>query len=262
MKKTLGKLFIGAVLLMAGMFIVSRCRPAGEGSRLKYYDGKWTNGGHYKGEMLNNQPHGFGTYTFASGTKYVGQFKDRKWEGQGTLTFADGRKFVAQFKDGNVEGQGTYTSPDGQKYVGQFKDNKYNGQGTLTLPGEGEYVGQFKEDMMEGQGTLTCSNGIFVGEMKENLGYKGTFTGKDGIVLTGVFHGEIQEGTIDYPDGRKYEGEWNGDPEFPGVVTPPDHWTYERPHGVGKMTSPDGKIEEGIWNKGKFLGKLALKKHR
>ena len=99
-------------------------------------------------------------------------------------------------------------------------------------------------------------NGVFVGELRDNKIYRGTFTGKDGIVLTGIFSGETKAGAIDYPDGRKYNGEWNGDSVFLGVAVTPGHWSYEKPHGIGKMTYPDGKIEEGIWRKGDFLGKL------
>ena len=183
-----------------------------QGSQQKYYDGKMTDGGDYKGGMFNNKPHGFGTYTLPDGQKYVGQFKD-----------------------GKRDGQGTYTSPDGRKYVGQFKDGKRDGQGTYTY-----------------------ANGVFVGDWNDGVSCKGKFTGKDGIVLTGVFSYGTTAGTIDYPDGRKYDGEWNGDASFLGVAETATrgNWIFEVPHGVGKMVYPDGKIEEGLWNKGKFLGKL------
>ena len=203
----------------------------------KYYDGKMSDGSYYKGEIetVNNKPHGFGTYTSPDGWKYDGQFKDGKYDGQGTYTWADGRKYVGQFKHAKFDGQGTYTSPDGWKYVGQLRDDK-----------------------REGQGTYTSLNGVFVGAFKEDVLCKGKFTGQDGTVLTGVFGCGTKAGTIDYPDGRKYDGEWNGDARFLGVVETAarGNWIFEVPHGVGKMMYPDGKIEEGIWQKGKFLGKL------
>ena len=195
----------------------------------RYYDGKLTNGSHYKGELFNNRPHGLGSVVLPSGSKYVGQFKAGSPDGQGTSTFANGEKYAGQWKAGKFDGQGTYTLQDGR-----------------------EYVGQFKAGQRHGQGSLACTNGVFVGEFRSGREHKGTFTGKNGIIITGIFTGEEKSGTIVYPDGRKYEGEWSGvaDPSQPG------EWVYERPHGVGKMTYPDGKIEEGIWRKGKFLGKL------
>ena len=245
----------------------------------KYYDGKMTDGSYYKGEIetVNNKLHGFGAHTSTNGEKYVGQFKHGIKDGQGTLTGISGQKYVGQFKDdkphgfgaytwtdggkyvgqykhGIRDGHGTLTGANGEKYVGQFKDGKLDGQGTYTWTNGEKYVGQFKHGIRDGQGTHTCLNGVFVGDWNDDVPYKGKFTGKDGTVLTGVFNCGTKAGTIDYPDGRKYDGEWNGDPKFLGVAETGGKWTFEVPHGVGKMMYPDGKIEEGIWQKGKFLG--------
>lgn len=208
-----------------------------QGGQQKYYDGKMTDGGHYKGETFDNKPHGLGTYIYPNGDKYVGQYRY-----------------------GMKEGQGTYTYLSGEKHVGQWKDDKHDGQGTYTwLSGE-KYVGQFKHGKKEGQGTHTFLNGVFVGDFKDNVECKGKFNGKDGTVLTGIFNCGTTAGTIDYPDGRKYDGEWNGDANFLGITTSPGNWTVDEPHGVGKMMYLDGKIEEGIWQKGKFLGESYARK--
>ena len=99
----------------------------------KFYDGKLKNGAYYKGQIKNNQPHGFGTYTLPDGKKYVGEFQDGKMKGQGTLTWPGGSKYVGEWKDGKSNGQGTFTSPDGSKYVGEWKDGKRNGFGKTTF---------------------------------------------------------------------------------------------------------------------------------
>ena len=44
-----------------------------------------------------------------------------------------------------------------------------------------------------------------------------------------------QVGIITWKDGRRYEGDW-------------------LPNGHGKMTYPDGHVEEGLWKDGRFLG--------
>jgi len=243
----------------------------------------WPSGMNYTGKFKDDVRDGQGTLVFSDGSKYIGQFKDDKFEGHGILTYADGRKFVGQFKDNQSNGQGILTWLSGRKYVGgfknwvanghgtltlangvvyvgQFKGDKYNGQGTLTFPNGVKCVGQFKDNtFIGGHGTFSSPNGVFVGEMKNGLAYKGTFTGKDKIVISGIFIGDGKAGVITYPDGRKYEGEWNGDPEAMGETEKAKlgYWIYERPHGLGKMMYIDGKVEEGIWRKGKFLGKLS-----
>jgi len=179
-------------------------------------------------------------------------------EGYGTYTWANGQKYAGEFKEDNLNGSGTLNLLDGQKYVGEFVNGKYNGQGTFTSLNGVIYIGQFKEGKAEGQGTKTCISGTFVGEMKEDTTYKGTFTGKNGITLTGTFSGEIKSGTINYPDGRKYEGEWTADPTLLGIpleTIPLGSWVYEQPHGLGKMAHPDGTIQKGLWEKGQFVGK-------
>ena len=60
--------------------------------------------GRYKGEIVNGEPNG-----------------------QGTFINIEGHKYVGEWKDGLPNGQGTYTSPDGDKYVGGCKDGKTHG---------------------------------------------------------------------------------------------------------------------------------------
>jgi hypothetical protein len=220
----------------------------------KYYDGKMSDGGYYKGGLLNKRPHGLGTYTFKSGSKYVGEFKNGLYNGQGTYTYKNGIKYVGEFKDGAYHGQGTRTYKNGIKYVGEWKNDRYYGQGTLTYKNGIKHVGEFKDGQPNGQGTCTLKNGSFIGEFCKGKEQKGTFTGKDGTIITGVFTG-TKRGTITYPDGRRYEGEWNDNAIYLGVTPMPGCWFYERPHGFGKMTYPDGRVEDGTWKKGVFLGK-------
>ena len=160
----------------------------------------------------------------------------------------------------SVNGQGTYVFSDGRKYVGEFRDDKPNGEGEFSFPDGRKYVGEFKDGDPNGQGKHICLNGVFVGEFRAGLDYRGVFTGKDGTIITGIFSGEKKSGTIIYPDGRKYEGEWSSDREALGLLeeVPPGFWTYERPHGVGKMTYPGGRAKHGIWRSGEFKSGLEI----
>ena len=137
-----------------------------------------------------------------------------------------------------VQGQGSNSTAQSRYYDGKLPDGSH-------------FKGEVFNNQAHGLGLWACSNGVFVGEYRSGSAYKGTFTDKDGTIIIGVFTGETKSGTIVYPDGRKYEGEWSGDVRWNPAV-----WVCERPHGIGKMTHPDGKIEEGIWRNGKFLGKL------
>lgn len=212
----------------------------------------WTDGKKYSGEWSNNKRTGQGTYTWPNGQKYIGEFRDDSYSGQGTLTFSDGRKYIGEFKDDKKSGHGTFTWVDGRKYVGKWRNGKKSGQGTFTLPSGLKHIGEWRDGKRNGHGTDTLGNGTFVGEYRDGRTYEGTFTGKDGTIISGVF-GDIKSGDITYPDGRKYSGEWNGSAKFLGVEVPPGSWTYERPHGFGKMAYPDGTVKIGMWWKGEFV---------
>jgi hypothetical protein len=67
----------------------------------------------------------------------------------------------------------------------------------------------------------------------------------DGTKEVGTWNhdGTRSGGTITWNDGREYKGDWKVMNAF-----------AELPDGQGKMTYPDGKVEEGIWKDGKFIG--------
>jgi len=219
-----------------------------------YYNGNLQNGNHYAGQTLNSYPHGYGTMTTTENAVYAGYFAQGKANGQGELTFSNGKKYRGNFVNGNLP-YGTMTV-DNWIYVGGFNENLIpHGYGEIKIPQQDITM---KGNFVNGDlpyGTSTCRNGTFVGTFKDLTSHVGTFTGNDGTVLTGTFRGETKAGKINYPDGRKYDGEWNGQPDFNDEMERAKlgYWIYERPHGIGKMIYPSGKVEEGIWNKGKFI---------
>ena len=71
-----------------------------------------------EGEIENNLPNGFGTYTHTNGTTYVGQYVDGLREGQGTSTLYDGGKFVSIWKD-NKKWKGKSFDEEG-KEIGEY----------------------------------------------------------------------------------------------------------------------------------------------
>jgi len=193
---------------------------------------KYKNGDTYVGEMNNDKPHGYGTYTWSVGEKYVGFFKNDKKHGHGTWSFKD-IKYVGEWKEDSMHGQGTLTS-NGKKFVGKFKDN-YMVKGTTTwTSGESagdKYVGDHKDHDQHGKGTHTWSNGDrYIGEWKKgNMHGHGKYTWTNGDKYIGEVKNDKKhgQGTMLLANGDKYDGEWKDDEQCGGT-----------------FTSADGKVEQ------------------
>ena len=230
----------------------------------EFRDGKYNgqgnythaNGGKYVGEFRDGKQNGQGTYTLANGEKYVGEWRKGKYNGHGTLTFASGDKYVGEFRDDKLEGQGNYTHANGDKYVGEFRDGKQNGQGTYTLANGEKYVGEVKDDKRNGKGTLTLDNGDkYVGEFRDGKynGHGTYFYLADNQFKGDKYVGEFRDykeegqGTYTYADGSKYVGEFKGELLQSGRGTKDRNF-----HGMGILTYADGRVEEGVWENGKF----------
>ncbi len=68
-----------------------------------------------------------------------------------------------------------------------------------------------------------------------------------------------------YPDGTRYDGEWEGGKRHGyGVWSRPDgtryvgEWKDDKPHGEGTLTAPDGSMYSGQWENGKKQGRGVL----
>ena len=72
----------------------------------------------WEGEIGNNLPNGFRTYTHTNGTTYVGQYVYGLREGQGTRTLFNGRKFVGKWKN-NRRWNGKSIDKEGNE-IGKF----------------------------------------------------------------------------------------------------------------------------------------------
>jgi hypothetical protein len=148
--------------------------------------------------------------------------------------------------------QQTNLLPDGAKYIGAMKDGKPNGRGTLIETNGDVYTGEVRDGSANGQGTGVSSNGAvkkgeWKGEWRNGNLYRGTGTVVlvDGTKEIGTWNsdGTKSGGRIIWKDGRQYVGGWK-------IID----GASELPDGQGKMTHPDGKIEEGLWKDGKFMG--------
>jgi hypothetical protein len=167
----------------------------------------------------------------------------------GAVTLAGGTNAPAgELRGGRSSSPRSIVTPDGIVYEGEMKDGKPNGWGTLTDP-RGSYQ---------------------KGEWRNGVAYRitGTCVLPDGTKETGSWNndGAICGGTIWYPDGRIYKGDWvivEGKADLPfgmGAMTWPDGRQYTgyfvngKMDGAGKMTYPDGRVEDGSWKQDTFAG--------
>ena len=147
------------------------------------------------------------------------------------LSFIFTSKVFAGCIEGNCKnGKGTYkwglTKID--KYVGEWKHGKQHGQGVFTWHSGASYKGEYLEGHMH-NGTYIKNDGSkYIGKFKPKK-----MTNENGYTwYVDTFNGQ---GTLVYPDGETYEGEWK----------------YDEMHGKGKLTYPNGDIYIGEWVYGK-----------
>lgn len=122
------------------------------------------------------------TFDGSSGT-YRGQCLNDKPHGSGTVTFYSGDKLAGRFENGNLSGSGTFTSVDGNEYKGGWQEGKRHGRGTYTWARGSSYVGEWIDDKRHGQGVFVWSNGNrFEGEFRDNKRYNGKYFTSNGRV--------------------------------------------------------------------------------
>ncbi len=189
---------------------------------------------------------GFGTRTFNSGNKLTGQFIDNKLEGNGKIEYASGAVVEGFFVSNKLNGTGRINWPDGEVLEGNFVDGLLNGEGVVVSK-EGEVR----------QGNFV--NGVFSG--------KGKITKPDGTIYEGDFiSGDLVSGKIMYANGSVDEGffknnKLNGrgnkiiktSSDSMDITTMEGEFTDGVLNGLGIITYPDGRIEEGEFINGDLV---------
>ena len=169
------------------------------------YKGEFTNGEYNgKGLLIKNTSSIFGDwengvisgnviYKIISKFEYMGNFEANKKNGYGTEKYPDGSIYEGNFIDNKKNGHGIYSFPNNEYYEGNFENDLYNGEGQYIWGKTGKkYNGEFKNGKIEGKGIYTYGDGTI---------FKGTF-------VDGYKNGE---GYIQFPDGKKYFGNWLND---------------------------------------------------
>ena len=135
----------------------------------------WEDGRKYEGGFLNNIIHGEGTFYNADGTvEDNGQFKETEFDGRGKgeIEKNNGESLEDDLTGDKPNVQEKEYYPDGKvKYIGEYRYGKYKGQGSeyYRFGGKEKYRGEYKDGKYNGQGTYygEYNNKYYVGEFKD-----------------------------------------------------------------------------------------------
>ena len=185
--------------------------------------------------------------------KYEGEIKNGKMDGLGVLTYPyGGKSVVGEWKNGK-EWNTKHTNKDG-KLIGGYK------KGKLVVERKPRQLKPCKVSITLHDGKLFEGN--FVDEkLDEQINGKGTLTypsgrNYNGEWENGVFHGQ---GTYTSPDVITYVGEWkDGKRDGQGTLIYPSgrnydgEWKNGKEHGQGTYSFPNGSKFEGEFRDGKW----------
>ena len=138
---------------------------------------------------------GFGVFTALNGDVYEGPYEDGKKSGTGTYKFASGDIYSGQYRNDLRNGFGTYTTVNGDKFEGTYVDDLKHGFGKHWLSDGDYYEGEFRNNKYHGKFT--------------EIMY--TFCTTSFLILLFSTINKTGKGTLRYPNGELYEGEFKDD---------------------------------------------------
>jgi hypothetical protein len=168
------------------------------------------------------------------------------------------------------KGGGTLALPLGNAPVDVATLPEVKAQVKVKLPDGSTYVGEAIGTLANGKGTLVRLDGTRLqGLWRDGRPYRvtGTWIAPDGSTEIGNmnYDGSKCGGSILYPDGREYTGDWkivegaNDRPDGVGTMEWPDgskytgHFVNGQMDGAGKMTLTNGVVQRGSWKQGELV---------
>lgn len=150
----------------------------------------------YKGDILDNKPHGRGICTYKSGYKYEGEFNLGLKHGFGTLKSANGESiYSGDWELGKFQGDGIFINPLYEPNSRDESDLEYENLSNLTKNWV-RYEGGFFEGKMNDLGTLHFFNGEkFRGKfVNGRVNGEGSYYKNSGDIIMGFWeNGILQE---------------------------------------------------------------------
>lgn len=180
------------------------------------------NDGFYAGETEDGRPSGFG-----------------RWVGD-----SDSCAYEGFWKSGLMSGYGTFTCADTCRR-GIFSEGKLNGLGQLIAKGDTVYTGMWRDGKRDGRGVFTDSLGRRIeGWWKNDTLVYGRIYDE-----LGVYEGEVDScgdpsghGKFTNSTGSFYEG----------------HWENGMREDFGFAVNSDGRLQVGVWHRGRFQGEQMI----
>lgn len=184
-------------------------------------------------------------------------------DGRGVFVYPSGAKYTGEFKKSEIHGKGVCLYSDGSRYEGDWANRYPDGKGTKFLKDGSKLTGTWKKGvLMDGQ------------EIKANgatLVAKGKQDGDGTTVQSGCINGDCEngQGTYAYPDGSKYDGQFNkgkihGWGTF--IYTNGDKYVGSFKEniadGKGTIFHADGTQTTGEWKEGEYMGSSLIESGR
>ncbi len=184
-------------------------------------------------------------------------------DGRGVFVYPSGAKYTGEFKKSEIHGKGVCLYSDGSRYEGDWANRYPDGKGTKFLKDGSKLTGTWKKGvLMDGQ------------EVKANgatLVAKGKQDGDGTTVQSGCINGDCEngQGTYAYPDGSKYDGQFNkgkihGWGTF--IYTNGDKYVGSFKEniadGKGTIFHADGTQTTGEWKEGEYMGSSLIESGR
>ncbi len=186
-----------------------------------------------------------GKYTTREGAIIEGSFINDKIEGQTKMTTRSGNIIEGMFVKNELNGPGKIIRTNGTILEGEFILNELV-EGSILKPNGDRLEGTFLREKLKGRNCRVIE--------------------ANGTVKTGEFiNNKLVSGKIIYPNGSEDSGEFLNE-LLVGIGTktvrtnPQDtptilygEFTDGELNGLGKITYPDGRIEEGEFSNGRFI---------
>lgn len=112
-------------------------------------ENEWPNGDRYRGEWLNDMPHGKGFMQRKDKEEYRGQFSFGQYSGLGDLKTAKQERYLGSFRFNSLDGLGILVTESKEYYLGEFSQSKRHGRFLYfsRLAAEPEYQIWFDDEL-------------------------------------------------------------------------------------------------------------------
>ncbi len=231
-----------------------------------YFSRSFSKDDYIIGHFIHGKLEGESAISYVNGKYIKGNFVNNQLDGQGESKFphkGGSIQYIGSWKAGRYHGQGLYISSETGTYEGEFVDNKRSGLGQLNYINGNIYKGNWALDKKHGLGQMIYANGDHYEGLwnKSKRSGLGTLITKAGLTYTGEWSvGNINSGTLTYPNGNRFVGDFNNFEPTQGTLTYINGNTYKgdfsnhKPNGQGTLIEKHKRTYIGHFQNGIFTG--------